>query len=701
MASRIRPDGRRRITTMLICVLAIVLVATSCRTETDLALARADSTGADNPSSSTATSDGYEVSDNSEVTETAPEDASATGTDEATTAPDETDDQKDEGAEASPPPQATGSQLTGAPDTECGPFAGRSAGLTSDGEEMFSDFLTDHAAPSYELTASIDPATGYVDGTVQAIIPEPDAEILFRVFAGMEAFDSGLEISELRVDGNEVDWTLDRALLRVPVPSPSADASDTDEPVVATVDMAFRYTIGELVAGGIFDALGGDSLAPDAVGLLGRTSSGMQLGHWFPVWLPAGTRSDPDPSGFGDIGAFPAALICATIEVPADYSVISSGVAFKTDGAQVHGGAGLRDLAILVSDAVTSVEGEVDGVAVRVWGPPGNQEALQTVLLYSVSSQQTLVDAFGPYPWSEIDVVAAPLGAGVGGMEWPGMVWIEQSLFAGGIPGLGDLEGLDTLFGDSELNLEDFLGDFGGSALSTAREWTVAHELGHEWWHAVVGNDSIASPAVDEPLAQFSACIAMQKIHPDSWREICEAQTIDQYAQNRAFGVNDAIAEQPSDGFESALQYGAVVYGKAPGFYLEVADLIGWDALIEALAAYVDDHAFELVSTDSLRQHLSDAAGDDGEQVAALWDRWFRSALGDEDIEPASPLGLGAGALGGGALDGALGGDLGDLEDSLGEGQQEMLNELLEGLESGEIDLDELFEDLLGETPGG
>ncbi len=245
-------------------------------------------------------------------------------------------------------------------------------------------------------------------------------------------------------------------------------------------------------------------------------------------------------------------------------------------------------------------------------------------------------------------------------MEWPGAVWIEQSIFAGGLPGMGDL---GELFGDHGFGT--VLEAIGGDPLTTSIEWTVAHELGHEWGHATVGNDSIESPAVDEPLAQFSACIAMQRIHPDNWRDICEAQTIDQYAQARALGVPDAAAEQPSDQFESSLQYGAIIYGKAPGFYFAVADLIGWDALTESLKSFVDENSFALVSTNTLRSHLVDDAGEDGPAVVDLWDRWFRKARGDEGIEASDAL-AGLEALEGLDLDDLFGEDF-DFEELLGE----------------------------------
>jgi len=572
------------------------------------------------------------------------------------------------------------------------PVDDTSPSLTSGGQELIRIRLANNPEmPSYQLRGRIDPGDGSVDAELRANLPANTADsddVLLRFFPGLNDFEANAAIDNVTVNGVNSTATLEEALITVPLAGEATDGHNT-------IELSFTYQLQDsATSGNILAAFTGESLEPSKVGLLGRTEGGAQLGHWFPVWLPPASRADANPTGFGDIGAFPAAAICAAIDVPDSYAVITGGKDLGTtdDGVPITGGMGLRDLAVLIANDLTLTEQMVDDVAVRVWGPTDDPASSQIVLDHAVNSHRSLTESFGPYPWTEIDVVSAPLGSGVGGMEWPGMVWVEKSLFAGGIPGLSDL---GTMFEDSPLG--DALGGFdmeamledmmqnpafaeasGGAALASILEWTVAHELGHEWWHAVVGNDSIASPAVDEPLAQFAACVAVRDSQPDNWEEICDSQTVDTYAQSRALGIEDAAADQASDSFESSIQYGAVVYGKAPGFYFEAADLLGWDVLEANLAEFIRTHPFELVATDVLRSHLVDTAGDQGDAIGALWDRWFSQAKGDEDIDiTAVDLGMGDidldELLGEGGLGDLLGeGGLGDL---LGEGGLEGLIE--------------------------
>jgi aminopeptidase N len=148
----------------------------------------------------------------------------------------------------------------------------------------------------------------------------------------------------------------------------------------------------------------------------------------------------------------------------------------------------------------------------------------------------------------------------------------------------------------------------------------------------VIGNDSLTAPALDEPLAQHSACLVERQMSPDRAADVCAAQTGGQYTQlHTLMGVQDAIADRPSDQFDSSTQYGAVVYGKAPVLYRQLEEKYGVDATTAALATIVADHAFDQLTPDDLRAGLG-AALRDPAGVDRLWNRWMEQRHGDEDL---------------------------------------------------------------------
>lgn len=514
-------------------------------------------------------------------------------------------------------------------------------GLNDHGVVLASDLADE--APHYRLTGSVDAEAGQVEGTVEADLPMGASDrVNLRFFPAL--VDPSASVDEVTVAGEEAEFELDSSLLTV-----TLDAEHDDR---IELSASFSYEIPETpeadILGGLGSLFGEDSLQPAEIGLLGRRDGVVSLGHWFPMWIPEGLSAEPTPDGFGDIGNYPAAVLQAEVEVPEGWTLVSGGVRAGEDGDQVvEAATGLRDLGMVLLEDPETVETTVGDTTVRVVAASDTEASiLDEVADEAAMSLEVLSEAFGTYPWTELDVVATPLGSGVGGMEWPGMVWIEESIFAGGLPGMGDL-------GD--------LGDLGGMGLDSdvlgeTRAWTIAHEVGHEWWHAVVGNDSIISPAVDEPLAQYSACTVFQRAWPDNADAVCEFNTSGGYEQMRSFGVEDAPAAQPSEDFDSSLQYGGVVYGKAPGVYSALAEEFGEDAVVEALAGVVTDHAFEQISVEDLHVSLANRLGD-AATVATLWERWMEGTFGDEDlgVDPNQAGGLGdLGDLG----------DLGSLEDA-------------------------------------
>ena len=512
------------------------------------------------------------------------------------------------------------------------------ASALSEGGATFAAGVDWETRPEYGLWARIEPDTGEVGALMSARLPVGAAaeSATLRWFPGVVADHAAL--TSVTVDGVVVTPTTEDSILTVPLPSGHGDS--------VQLIVTFGFTADELSPAPVDPMGGGDSLDPAEIGLLATSADTVTLGHWFPVWVPDGLDADPDLDGFGDISNFPAARIHAVLDVPADATVVTSGVRLGEEPGETgrtvitEGATGLRDLSIVVMSNAEQVEVPAGDVTVVVTAPAGTAD-LDPVAELAATSVGTLSAAFGAYPWDELDVVAAPLGSGVGGMEWPGMVWIESTVFGGGIPGLGDLgidqEQIDELLGPDVLGTDSGLGDlFGigdmGLMIDTMREWTIAHEVGHMWWHALVGNDSNTAPVVDEALAQHSACLVERVLRADEADAVCDVNTSGQFEQlSMLMGVADGPADQATDDFASSTQYGALVYGKAPVFYRELEERYGVEATTAALAAVVEEYAFDQITSDQLRTTLGEALGDPA-GVDELWQRWIEEAHAADDL---------------------------------------------------------------------
>src|SRR5437588_3287960 len=193
--------------------------------------------------------------------------------------------------------------------------------------------LTD--APRYALSATIDPATGKVDGRMRAEVPRPEhGDMQFRMLAGLPALHTDVELKDVTVGGKTARAKRDRALLTVPVPSKASGK--------VVVGMRFSYRAPR--AG----TTHGRPLTPATIALLSTHPDVSQFGHWFPLWVPPGADADPALSGFGDIGNLAAGAITARVRVPTGYAVVSGR--FTVDRKESAGrptvpesGAGLRD----------------------------------------------------------------------------------------------------------------------------------------------------------------------------------------------------------------------------------------------------------------------------------------------------------------------------------------------------------------------
>ncbi len=331
-----------------------------------------------------------------------------------------------------------------------------------------------------------------------------------------------------------------------------------------------------------------------------------------------------DDSTMGDLGSGAISHFRVRIRCAPGSRVAVSGHVLREETVlgrpprhEVEAVAGMaRNFAIVVARDLEVSERRVNGVVVRSWFKPADRTDGETVLGYATEALRIYERRFGPYPYTDLDVVQAPLVGGAGGVEFSGLVTVAHMFYSSGEGGLGALGGL--------------LGS-GAGMREAMLEFVVAHEVAHQWWHGLVGSDARLHPFVDESLAQFSSILYMKERY-GAQRAALEArrQVAANYHMMRLQGIADGSVDRPVADFGHPLAYAGLVYGKGAFVYGELEELVGRPVFYRALRRYVRDHRFGIAQPRAFFALL--ARGPHRRAVERLTHRWLDEAHGDEDL---------------------------------------------------------------------
>ncbi|MET3985210.1 M1 family metallopeptidase [Streptomyces sp. PvR034] len=211
---------------------------------------------------------------------------------------------------------------------------------------------------------------------------------------------------------------------------------------------------------------------PDRLHRFGRDGDHRYLGNALPVLAvrdAAGWHLDP-PVDRGESYYTVASDFEVTLDHPTVLGVPATGV--TTDRPAGPGRTLTTSVARQVRDFVwaagpfrSGVATSPGGVTVRSYWTAGTPDAwVATARADAVRAVDELGRRFGRYPYGEVDVVISDRFAPIGSMEFPGLVLVAVDEFGSG----------------------------------------AVHELAHQWWYGIVGNDEYASPWLDEAFATYS-----------------------------------------------------------------------------------------------------------------------------------------------------------------------------------------------------
>lgn len=341
------------------------------------------------------------------------------------------------------------------------------------------------------------------------------------------------------------------------------------------------------------------------------------------------------PSGMGDLSAFAPSSFIVSVSAPRGFQAVMPGVALgevpEPNGRVRFTNAivGARDFPVFVAKGLEKLSASAGDVTVEAWATQGHANA-KVVLDHAVYAVKELNRRIGPFAWSTFRVVEAPLARGAGGMEFPGLVTVASSLVSGASDPLASL-GLGGLASDPAVMA--MVGPMLKDLLKTSLEFTVLHEVGHQYFACLVGSDAVDEPVADEPLTQHVALLLLE------WRkgkkaanDVREGQVKMAYQLWRMMGGRDSKANRPTGEFTSTTEYAGIVYGKAPLLFDAQRKLVGDEAWEKALKAYVEQYRYRWVTSKTMTEVATKQSAGHGRQLETLRKRWLEETHGDEDV---------------------------------------------------------------------
>jgi hypothetical protein len=438
-------------------------------------------------------------------------------------------------------------------------------------------------APRYTLDATLDVAAAKITGrlTLQYTNVEDTAldDLIMRLWPNADTVYGGgsLLVEDVTRRGRDVSWRVedDPTILSIPLDPPLEPGDRT------VVEISF---VGQLPRSGA----SGYRIyhASDAV---------ISLSGWHPILAVRqdGAWNAPPVPEVGDANLADIGLYEVHLRTPASYEVVATGTELGreevAEGTLWHLVSGpARGFAVIVSDRLQREQATVSGIVINSYtlAEARANVSAQTALDLAVGAFRTFQQRFGPYPFSELDMVETYVS--IGGYEFSGLVAVEHDIRRRG-------------------------------SYSYYR-WLVAHEIAHQWFFGLVGNDSVAEPWLDESLATYAVVLYIE----EEWGPAAAQALLDSYTQSagRWPDGQTKIARSALD-FAAWYSYRSPIYYRGALFLDALRKEMGDPAFFELMQRYVATYSFEQATTADfvgLAQEIST------KDLQPLMDRWLASS---------------------------------------------------------------------------
>ncbi|MEU6066918.1 M1 family aminopeptidase [Streptomyces sp. NPDC047082] len=262
-----------------------------------------------------------------------------------------------------------------------------------------------------------------------------------------------------------------------------------------------------------------------------------------------------------------AADFKVTLDHPSSLLVPATGTSVDTPGSSgrtvtTATATKVRDFA-WAAGPFSKISGtSTAGVPVNIYSVSDiSSSSAQSMLTTAKSAVDAHASRFGAYPYGELDAVIDN-NFWFGGMEYPGFV------------------------------------------LDLVSTTALTHEIGHQWWYGIVGDDEYNSPWLDEAFTDYATDLALGKTGTNCWNSVSWASSAEKITNSMAYW--DAHSSR----------YSTVVYSYGKCALHDLRRVLGDTAMTKLLKDYATSHWYGVSTTAEFKAAAQAATSTD---LTSFW----------------------------------------------------------------------------------
>ncbi len=306
-------------------------------------------------------------------------------------------------------------------------------------------------------------------------------------------------------------------------------------------------------------------------GTFGYISTQLNLTDWYPFVVPyIGGWVLHDNWAFGEYLAYDVADFDVYLKVSDPDVIVAASAPGEASGDTTHYHMeSSRNFVLSASDSYKVDESAVGSVKIKSYYFPGDGNASQAVVWMATQSLALYGAKFAPYPQQSLSIVETSLPDG---QEFDGLVFLGSNFYS----------------------------SYNGSARSNL--FTIGtHEIAHQWWYGLVGDDQAMEPWLDEALSVYSERIFYEYNYPsygDWWWNF----------RVNYFGPQGYV-DSNIYSFGTFRSYVNAVYLNGANFMDDLRTRIGDDAFFAFIKDYASEYSNRIATGSDffavLRQHTN------------------------------------------------------------------------------------------------